>query len=272
MKGGSPVESSRAAPASIAASTASSPQLGERPDRAEHHVAVPKQLPHRPRPIDVGDGRLDIAARARRRGRAARPGCARRAAASRRVRAALRPSAGPCSRLPRRERSGPCRDSSRSAGPSGEARRAGPPRRPRACQPSRHADRDRRLLVQPRSGRRRAPAALGARRARARDASCSRGRPGRRTSGPSWIDREGVWDQPGRDRGSDYLIPLERVRALGRGELGSSSCSSTRTTSSRRSPSLRERGVAHGRPLRLGAILGRARRAGHRGASTPSTR
>ena len=52
---------------------------------------------------------------------------------------------------------------------------------------------------------------------------------------PSFIDRTGVWDQPGVTEASAYEIPMREYEAWAEA-TSPRSCSSTRTTSSRRSP------------------------------------
>ena len=82
---------------------------------------------------------------------------------------------------------------------------------------------------------------------------------------PSFVDRTGVWDQPGVTEASQYRIPADELVAWGR-ENELELAFFDQNYGFEAIEALRASGVATVGPLRLGAVLARARRAGEAGA------
>ena len=126
-------------------------------------------------------------------------------------------------------------------------------------------------VVCQRPGGRLAPDALGARRARPRDVRARQA--GQGPAGAAWSGsptRSGT--SPGVTEGSEADIPVDEYLAWAERQPSSTPCSATRTTSSTRSRALRARRRADDRPLRLGELRPRGRRAGEAPPTTSSTR
>ena len=84
---------------------------------------------------------------------------------------------------------------------------------------------------------------------------------------PSFVDRTGVWDQPGVTEASAYRIAAEELVGWGR-EHELDLALFDQNYEFEAIEALRGRGGRDRRPLRLGAVRERARRAGARAPST----